>query len=257
VKIAVCVKEVPDATAARRIDPATKRLDRGGEQTLNPFDTHAIEEALRLKEGPAGADSEVSVVCMGRDGAMRSLHKALSLGADKAVLVTDPSLAGADINLTAKVLAAALQREQYDLVLLGQQAADSESYVMAAAVADHLKRPLVTQAAEVTLQDGSVRVKRQTEAGYDIIEAPLPAVLSVSDAINEPRYPSLKAIMGAKRKPQETVSAADLGVSGEPRTEVLELSSPPAKAGGTKIEDEGGASAEQIVAFLVERKVIS
>jgi electron transfer flavoprotein beta subunit len=257
VKIAVCVKEVPDATAARRIDPATKRLDRSGEQTLNPFDSHAIEEALRLKEGPAGADSEVSVVCMGRDGAMRSLHKALSLGADKAVLVTDPSLAGADINLTAKVLAAALQRDQYDLVLLGQQAADSESYVMAAAVADHLKRPLVTQAAEVTLQDGSVRVKRQTEAGYDIIEAPLPAVLSVSDAINEPRYPSLKAIMGAKRKPQETVSAADLGVSGEPRTEVLELSSPPAKAGGTRIEDEGGASAEQIVAFLVERKVIS
>ncbi len=256
-KIAVCVKEVPDATAARRLDPATKRLDRGGEQTLNPFDTHAIEEALRLKEGPAGADSEVSVVCMGREGAMRSLHKALSLGADKAVLVTDPSLAGADINLTAKVLAAALKREQYDLVLLGQQAADSESYVMAAAVADHLQRPLVTQAAEVTLQDGSVRVKRQTEAGYDIIEAPLPAVLSVSDAINEPRYPSLKAIMGAKRKPQETLSAADLGVSGEPRTEVLELSSPPAKAGGTKIEDEGGASAEQIVAFLVERKVIS
>jgi electron transfer flavoprotein beta subunit len=257
VKIAVCVKEVPDATAARRLDPATKRLDRGGEQALNPFDTHAIEEALRLKEGPAGADSEVSVVCMGRDGAMRSLHKALSLGADKAVLVTDESLAGADINLTAKVLAAALQREQYDLVLLGQQAADSESYVMAAAVADHLRRPLVTQAAEVTLQDGSVRVKRQTEAGYDIIEAPLPAVLSVSDAINEPRYPSLKAIMGAKRKPQETVSAADLGVSGEARTEVLELSSPPAKAGGTRIEDEGGASAEQIVAFLVERKVIS
>ena len=256
-KIAVCVKEVPDATAARRLDPATKRLDRGGEQTLNPFDTHAIEEALRLKEGPAGADSEVSVVCMGREGAMRSLHKALSLGADKAVLVTDPSLAGADINLTAKVLAAALKREPYDLVLLGQQAADSESYVMAAAVADHLQRPLVTQAAEVTLQDGSVRVKRQTEAGYDIIEAPLPAVLSVSDAINEPRYPSLKAIMGAKRKPQETLSAADLGVSGEPRTEVLELSSPPAKAGGTKIEDEGGASAEQIVAFLVERKVIS
>jgi electron transfer flavoprotein beta subunit len=257
VKIAVCVKEVPDATAARRLDPATKRLDRGGEQTLNPFDTHAIEEALRLKEGPAGADSEVSVVCMGREGAMRSLHKALSLGADKAVLVSDPSLAGADINLTARVLAAALQREQYDLVLLGQQAADSESYVMAAAVADHLQRPLVTQAAEVTLQDGSVRVKRQTEAGYDVIEAPLPAVLSVSDAINEPRYPSLKAIMGAKRKPQETLSAADLGVSGEPRTEVLELSSPPAKAGGTRIEDEGGASAEQIVAFLVERKVIS
>jgi len=257
VKIAVCVKEVPDATAARRIDPATKRLDRAGEQTLNPFDSHAIEEALRLKEGPAGPDTAVSAGCMGRDGAMRSLHKALSLGADRALLVTDPSLAGADINLTAKVLAAALGREQYDLVLLGQQAADSESYVMGAAVADHLRRPLVTQVAELTLDGDRVRVKRQTEAGYDIIEAPLPAVLSVSDAINEPRYPSLKAIMGAKRKPQETLSAADLGVSGEPRTEVLELSSPPAKAGGQRIEDEGGASAEDILAFLVERKVVS
>jgi electron transfer flavoprotein beta subunit len=257
VKIAVCVKEVPDATAARRIDPSTKRLDRSGEQTLNPFDAHAIEEALRLKEGPAGADSELTVVCLGREGALRSLHKALSLGADKAVLVSDEAYAGADINLTAKVLAAALGREPYDLVLLGQQAGDSESYVMAAAVADHLRRPLVTQVAELTLDGGKLRAKRQTEAGYDVIEAPLPAVLSVSDAINEPRYPSLKAIMGARRKPQETLSAADVGISDGPRTEVLDLSSPPQKQGGTRIEDDGGSAAEQIVAFLVERKVLS
>jgi electron transfer flavoprotein beta subunit len=256
VKIAVCVKEVPDATAARRIDPATRRLDRSGERTLNPFDAHAVEEALRLKEGPAGSDSEIVVICMGPETALRTLGKALSLGADRAVLITDPALAGADISLTAKVLAAALAREAPDLVLLGQQAADSESYVMAAAVADRLQRPLVTQVARLTLEGTSIRAKRQTESGYDVIEAPLPAVVSVADSINDPRYPSLKAIMGAKKKPQETLSASDLGISDSSRTEVLELSSPPAKVGGTRLEDEGGSSAEQIVEFLVERKVI-
>jgi electron transfer flavoprotein beta subunit len=256
VKIAVCVKEVPDATAARRIDPATRRLDRSGERTLNPFDAHAVEEALRLKEGPAGADSEIVVICMGPETALRTLGKALSLGADRALLITDPSLVGADIWLTAKVLAAALEREAPDLVLLGQQAADSESYVMAAAVADRLRRPLVTQVAKLTLDGATIRAKRQTESGYDVIEAPLPAVVSVADSINDPRYPSLKAIMGAKKKPQETLSAADLGISEGSRTEVLELSSPPAKAGGMRLEDEGGSSAEQIVEFLVERKVI-
>jgi electron transfer flavoprotein beta subunit len=257
VKIAVCVKEVPDATAARRIEGSTRRLDRSGERTLNPFDAHAVEEALRLKEGPAGADSEVVVLSMGPEGALRTLGKALSLGADRAVLVTDPSLAGADIWLTAKTLAAALERESPDLVLLGQQAADSDSYVMAAAIADRLRRPLVTQVANLQLEGGTVRAKRQTEEGYDVIEAPLPAVVSVADSINEPRYPSLKAITAAKRKPQETLSAADLGISGAPRTEVLELSTPPKKEGGTRIEDEGGSSAEQIVAFLVERKVLA
>jgi electron transfer flavoprotein beta subunit len=257
VKIAVCVKEVLDATAGKRIDPQTKRLDRSGEQTLNPYDAHAIEEALRLKEGPAGADSEITVVCMGRESATRSLHKALSLGADRAVLISDPAFEGADINVTARVLAAALQRGEYDLVLLGQQAADSDSYVMAAAVADHLQRPLVTQVAQLTLDKAGIRAKRQSETGYDVIEAPLPAVLSVSDAINEPRYPSLKAIMGAKKKPQERLTAADLGLAAEVRTEVLELSPPPAKEGGRRIEDEGGNSAEAIVEFLVERKVLA
>ena len=254
--IAVCVKEVPDATAARRIDPATRRLDRSGERTLNPFDAHAVEEALRLKEGPAGADTEVVVLCMGPETAMRTLGKALSLGADRAVLISDDALAGADIWLTARVLAAALEREHYDLVLLGQQAADSESYVMAASVADRLRRPLVTQVAQLTLEGAVIRAKRQTESGYDVIEAPLPAVVSVADSINDPRYPSLKSIMGAKKKPQETLTAADLEISDAPRTEVLALSSPPAKEGGRRLEDEGGSSAEAIVEFLVERKIL-
>jgi electron transfer flavoprotein beta subunit len=240
----------------RRIDPEALRLDRSGERTLNPFDAHAVEEALRLKEGPAGADSDVVVLSMGPPTALRTLGKALALGADRAVLVSDDALAGADIWLTAKVLASALEREEPDLVLFGQQAADSESYVMAAAVADRLQRPLVTQVAELTLEGGVIRAKRQTEEGYDVIEAPLPAVVSVADSINDPRYPSLKAIMGAKKKPQQTLAAADLGVSESSRTQVLALSAPPAKAGGVKIEDEAGSSVDQIVAFLVERKLI-
>ena len=252
----MCVKEVPDATAVRRVDPGSLRLDRSGERTLNPFDAHAVEEALRLREGPAGADSEVVVVSMGPQTALRTLGKALALGADRAVLVSDEVLVGADIWLTARVLAAALEREAADLVLFGQQAADSESYVMAAAVADRLRRPLVTQVAELTLEAGVIRAKRQTEEGYDVIEAPLPAVVSVADSINDPRYPSLKAIMGAKKKPQETLSAADLGVSESPRTQVLAVSVPPAKAGGVRIEDEGGSSVDEIVAFLAERKLI-
>ena len=252
----MCVKEVPDATGVRRVDPGSLRLDRSGERTLNPFDAHAVEEALRLREGRAGAESEVVVVSMGPQTALRTLGKALALGADRAVLVSDEALAGADIWLTAKVLAAALEREAADLIVFGQQAADSESYVMAAAVADRLRRPLVTQVAELTLEGQTIRAKRQTEEGYDVIEAPLPAVVSVADSINDPRYPSLKAIMGAKKKPQETLSAADLGVSGSPRTQVLALSAPPAKAGGVRIEDEGGSSVDEIVAFLAERKLI-
>ena len=255
-KIAVCVKEVPDATAPKRIDPGTKRLDRSGEKTINPYDSHALEEAVRLKEGAAGADSLITALCMGPEGALRTLHKALSLGADEALLVSDPALEGADIAVTARVLAAAAKHLGADLVLLGQQASDSDSYVMAAAVAEHLQRPLVTQVARLELAGDGIRAKRQSETGYDVVEAPLPAVISVSDAINEPRYASLKAIMGARKKPQTTLSLADLGIEAASGTEVLDLTPPAAKEGGRRIEDEGGSSAEEIVAFLLERKAI-
>jgi electron transfer flavoprotein beta subunit len=255
-KIAVCVKEVPDATAPKRIDPGTNRLDRSGEKTMNPYDAHALEEAVRLKEGAAGADSQITALCMGPEGALRTLHKALSLGADEALLVTDPALAGADIAATARVLAAAAKHLGAELVLLGQQASDSDSYVMAAAVAEHLQWPLVTQVARLELTSNGVQAKRQSETGYDVIEAPLPVVISVSDAINEPRYASLKAIMGARKKPQHQLALADLDVAAGTGTEVLALTPPPAKEGGRRIEDEGGNSAEEIVAFLVERKAI-
>jgi electron transfer flavoprotein beta subunit len=258
-KIAVCVKQVPEANAPKRIDPRTKRLDRSGEGALNAFDVHAVEEALRIKE--ASGEGEVVLVCVGPERAMEVLRKALAMGADRALLVSDDAAAGSDLVATSRLLAAALERESADLVLFGQQASDSDGAVLWAAVADLLRRPLVSQAADLTIAEGRVRAKRQTEFGYDVIGAPLPAVVAVSDAINEPRYPSLKGIMSAKRKPQETMSAADLGLEPEQvgeagsKTEVLALSDPPARGPSRKIEDDGTA-AEKIVEFLAERRLV-
>src|SRR3954452_14585235 len=226
-KIAVCVKQVPDAAATRRIDASTKRLDRSGEGALNPFDANAVEEGLRLKE--AAGDGEVVLVSLGPEKALDALRKGLAMGADRAVLVSDEGAAGSDLVATSYALAKALERESVDLVLFGQQASDSDGAVLWAAVAERLRRPMISQVAELTLEGGKVRGKRQTEFGYDVIDAPLPAVVAVSDAINEPRYPSLKGIMGAKKKPQEQLSLADLGVepgrAGEAgsRTTVLAL----------------------------------
>jgi electron transfer flavoprotein beta subunit len=251
-KIAVCVKQVPEGS--RRIDPETKRLDRSGEGALNPFDANAVEEALRLKD--AGGEGEIVLVSLGPAKAQDALRKALAMGADRAVLVADDGAAGADLVATSAALAKALEREGADLILFGQQANDSDGAVLWAAVADRLRVPVVSQAAEITHADGKLTVKRQTEFGYDVIEAPAPAVIAVSDAINEPRYPSLKGIMGAKSKPQETVSLADLGVAGmESRTEVYALNDPPARGDSKKIEDDGNA-AQAIVDFLAEKRLV-
>ncbi len=259
VRIAVCVKQVPDAAAPKRIDPQSKRLDRSVEGALNAFDVHAVEEAITIKE--ATGDGEVVLVSLGPEKAIESLRRALAMGADRAVLVSDEAAAGSDLVATSYVLAKALEREGADLILFGQQSSDSDGAVLWAAVADRLGRPVISQAAEVTLADGKVRAKRQTEFGYDVIEAPLPAVVAVSDAINEPRYPSLKGIMGAKKKPQETLTAAELGVEpdrlGEAgsRTEVYALAEPPARGDSQKIEDDGTA-AEKIADFLAEKKLL-
>jgi len=255
-KIAVCVKHVPEGLA--RVDPASKRLDRSGEGALNRFDANAVEEALRIK---GDGDTEVVVVSMGPEKAADSLRKALAMGADRAVLVSDEAAEGSDLVATSRVLAKALEREAPDLVLFGQQASDGDGAVLWAAVAERLRLPVVSQAAELTLAGGSLRVKRQNEFGYDVIEAPLPAVVAVSDAINEPRYPSLKGIMGAKKKPQDVFSLADIGVgageAGEAgsRTEVLALADPPARGGARKIEDDGNA-AQAILDFLAEKRLI-
>src|SRR5215216_77794 len=182
-KIAVCVKQVPEA-AHRRIDPSSKRLDRSGEGALNSFDANAVEEALRLKESTG--EGEVVLVSLGPVKAQDALRKALAMGADRAVLISDDAAAGSDLIATSYALAKVLERENPDLVLFGQQAADSDGAVLWAAVADRLRRPVISQAAELTHTDSKLRVKRQTEFGYDVIEAPLPAVVAVSDAINVP-----------------------------------------------------------------------
>ena len=240
-KIAVCVKQVPDATVHKRIDPSTRRLDRSGEGALNPTDLNAVEEALRIKEAEGG---EVVLVSLGPEKAVDSLRKALAMGADRSVLVSDEAASGSDLLGTSAILAAVLEREQPDLVLFGQASNDGDGAVLWAAVAERLRRPVLSQAASLSFADGKVAGKRQTEHGYDTISSPLPAVVAVSDAINEPRYPSLKGIMGAKSKPQETLTVADLGldptrVGAEgAKTTVLELGSPPTRGDQVTIEED-------------------
>ena len=258
-KIAVCVKEVPDAGPNRRIDPGTKRMDRSGDRSLNQYDLHAIEQGLRLKE--AAGDGEVVLVSMGAGRALDSIRKGLGMGADRAVLVSDEAAAGSDLVATTNVLAAALEAESPDVILFGQQATDGDGAVLWAAVADRLKMPVISQISELEVADGHATAKRQTEFGYDKIRAPLPVVLAVADSLNEPRYPSLKGIMGAKKKPQEVKALADVGIepdrAGEAgsRTSVAALSPPPSRGDTIKIEDEGDA-AQKILDFLVERKLV-
>ena len=250
-KIAVCVKQVPEGT--KRIDRATMRLDRSGEGALNAFDAHAVEEALRVKD--AAGDGEVVLVSMGPAKAADALRKALAMGADRSVLVTDDAAAGADLVGTSRVLAAVLEREQADLVLFGQQAArrrrrravvgrrraTASPGDLAGRRAHRRRRQGARQAAD------RVRLRRDRGAAAGGV--------AVSDAINEPRYPSLKGIMGAKSKPQETLTLADLGVEAGAKTEVLALSDPPPRGDTTKIEDDGSAAA-QIVDFLAEKRLL-
>jgi electron transfer flavoprotein beta subunit len=252
-KIAVCVKAVPDAAAGRRLDPTTNRLDRSVELAISDFDTYAVEEGLKLRD--AAGEGEVVVVSMGPERAMDALRKALAMGADRAVLITDSALEGADLLGTAKALGGALEQEGPDLVLFGQQSADGGGAVLWAAVAERLRRPVISQVSELTAEGGSVTGKRQTEFGYDVIRAPLPAVVAVSDAINTPRYPSLKGIMGAKKKPQETLSAGEVGGAGDAGTTVVALTPPPARGESRKIDDDGSA-AEKIVEFLAEKRLV-
>ena len=254
-KIVVCVKAVPDAAGGRRLEEATKRLDRSGELVLSDFDSHAVEEALRVRE--ASGEGEVVVVSLGPERAADAVRKTLAMGADRSVLVTDDAFAGADLVVTARALAGVLERERADLVLFGQQSADGDGACLWAAVGELLRRPVISQVSELEVGPDAVTGKRQTEFGYERVRAPLPAVVAVSDAINEPRYPSLKGIMGAKSKPQEALAAADVGGAGESRTVVLALAAPPARGESRRVEDgSAGDAAEAIVAFLAEKRVL-
>ena len=261
-KIAVCVKHVPDGRV--RLDPGTKRIDRSGDGALNKVDTNALEEALRIKDktgGEGDGGTEVVLVCFGPLGATESLLTGLALGADRAVLVSDPSAAGSDLLATSKALARALAREEADLVLFGQQSSDGGGSLLWSAVAERLGRGAVSQAAEVVLGEDSVRVTRQSESADDVIDVALPAVVGVSDSINQPRYASLRGKMGAKKKPLEVLSVGDLGLAPDEvgdagsKTTVLGLGPPPPRGSSTLLEDQGTA-AQAIVDFLVDKELL-
>jgi electron transfer flavoprotein beta subunit len=263
-KICVLVKEVPDAAVEKRMDPNTKRLDRSGEKNLNPFDTHAIEAAMQIKEGGAVDVEEIVAVTMGPESAVRALHKAVSLGADRSVHLSDEALAGSDVNATGYALSQVLKDENPDLVLLGQQSDDGECYTIGAVVADYVHMPSLTQVIKIDVEGNALRCERQAEYGYDTVQVELPAVISVGDAINEPRYPSLKAIMGAKKKPLDSKSTGDVGIEtarvGQDgsRTAVLAINPPPAKEAGEIIEDEDtDETVQKIVSGLEERKLLA
>jgi electron transfer flavoprotein beta subunit len=262
VKICVLVKEVPDAAVSKRLG-SNGRIDRSGEKNLNPYDTHAIEEAVRIKEAGNVTVDEVVAVSMGPDSAERAIRKAISLGVDRAIHLSDEALAGSDVAGTGYALAKALEKESPDLVLLGQQSDDGECYTIGAVVADYLGMPSLTQVIKMDVSEGTLTCERQAEYGYDTVEIQTPAVISVGDAINEPRYPSLKAIMGAKKKPVDKVGIGDVGMEA-PRVGAdgarcvwTSEKAPPQKAGGQIIEDEDtNETVEKIVAWLDERKLI-
>jgi electron transfer flavoprotein beta subunit len=256
--IVVCVKQVVDTEAEKKLDPSTWCLDRSVNCILNPYDEYAVEEALRIKEAVGGA---VTVLCMGPDGATDAVRKALAMGADGAVLVSDPALAGSDALGTAYVLAEALRTLEWDMVLFGSRSTDGETGCVPAAVAELIGAPLLSSLSKVEVDGATLRVHRETDEGYVAYDCPTPAVLSVVKGINEPRYPSMKGIMTAKKKLIDARDAASLGLDASwlglsgAKTRVLSASVPPPRAAGVKVEDDG-SGAQRIADFLASAKLV-
>lgn len=258
--IVVCIKQVPATTAEKRYT-ADLRLDRQSAETvINPLDEYAIEQALRLQE--AGTVESVSYLSMGPEPAAEALRRAMAMGGDAAYLVTDDALAGADQWATARVLAAALDRLAPEVALMGMASDDARGSLVPGAVAAMRGLPLLSYGAELMLTDASARIRRLSPSGFDILEAPLPVVASVTDQVGEPRYASLKGIMAAKRKPLETWSLSDLGLSvedlhGAALTRVVEARPPEAKPPTERIENVGAdEAATKIADWLAARKLI-
>lgn len=259
-KIVVCIKQVPATTAEKRYT-ADLRLDRASaESVINPLDEYAIEQALRLAE--SGAVENVAYLSMGPESAAEALRRALAMGGDEAYLVTDAALAGADEWATATVLAAALDKLAPDVALMGMASDDARGSLVPGAVAAKRGLPLLSYGAELTLADGSARIRRLSATGYDVIEAPLPVVATVTDQVGEPRYASLKGIMAAKRKPLETWSLSELGVDpgtlrGAALTRVVEARPPEAKPPTERVENvSADEAAAKIADWLAARKLI-
>jgi electron transfer flavoprotein beta subunit len=257
--IVVLVKQVPDSGSERKLDAADNTVARASaDNVINEMDEYAIEEALTIKEAQGG---EVTVLTVGPDSATDSIRKALSMGADKAVHVSDEAIHGSDAVQISSVLAAALQQLEYDLVICGAEATDSQMSVMPALLAERLGIPQLSGARKVTIEGSTAKVERQTDGGFWALEASLPAIVSTWDTINEPRYPSFKGIMAAKKKPVVTKSLADLGIDpstvglAAATTQVLDFAGRPPKGEGVKVTDEGDG-AEKFVGFLAGQKIV-
>jgi electron transfer flavoprotein beta subunit len=256
-KIVVLVKQVPDSGAERRLSDADHTVDRASADSLiNEMDDYAIEEALRLREAHGG---EVTILTMGPERAAESIRKALSMGPDGAVHVRDDALAGSCAVVTSRVLAAALRTLEPDLVLCGAESTDGRMQAMPHMLAERLGIAALTGARKLTVDGEALTIERQTDEGYEVVTATAPAVVSVWDTINEPRYPSFKGIMAAKKKPVSVRSLADLGIdpaevgaAGATSAVVAHHQRPPRSA-GRKIVDEGEAGTA-LVEFLVSEK---
>jgi electron transfer flavoprotein beta subunit len=258
-KIVVLVKQVPDSGADRTLRTDDNTVDRASaNNVINEMDEYAIEEALRIREAHG---AEVTLLTMGPERAAESIRKALSMGPDKAVHVTDEALHGSCALSTSAVLAAALRQLEPDLVICGAESTDARGQVLPHMLAERLGVAALTGARKVTVDGSALTIERQTEEGYEVVTAATPAIVSVWDTINEPRYPSFKGIMEAKKKPVSTFSLADLGI--EPSmvgaagasSAVVEHSKRPARSGGVKVTDNGDGGT-QLVEFLATEKFV-
>ena len=258
--VVVCVKQIPDPAIPGELDPSTHALKREGKLILDESDSYGVEMALQLVDKAGGG--EVTLVSMAPNNEVSGLRTALAMGAAKAILISDPALAGSDSLSTAKVLAKAIERAgEVDLVLAATESTDGYTGTTPPQIAELLGWPSLTFAKHVEIGDGKATIQRQTEAGYDVVEASLPAVISVTAGVVEPRYPSFKGIMAAKNKPVDAVTAADLGLAADAvgwagsRQQITQVAAAPAREAGEKIEDDGEAY-ERVVQFLEQLKVI-
>ncbi len=257
--VVVCTKQIPDPAAPGSLDPATHNLVREGKLILDDSDAYGVEMALQLAEQAGGG--EVTLVSMAPNAETSGLRTALAMGAAKAILISDESLAGSDALSTAKVLAKAIERANPDLVIAATESTDGYTGTMPVQLAELLGLPAVTFAKKVSISDGTVHVQRQTEVGFDEVECPLPAVVTVTAGVVEPRYPSFKGIMAAKSKPLEQLTVSDLGLAPDAvggtgaRQEVTDVAAAEERKGGEIVVDEGDGH-ERIVAFLEQLKLV-
>jgi electron transfer flavoprotein beta subunit len=251
--VVVCVKQIPDPAAPQSLEPGSHTLDRSGKLILDDSDAYGVEMALQLAEQAGGG--EVTLVSMAPNGETSGLRTALAMGAAKAILVSDDALKGADALTTAKILAAAIQRAGADLVLAATESSDGYTGTTPVQVAEILGLPSITFAKAVSVDGSTVKVDRQTEAGYDEVTAPLPALVTVTAGVVEPRYPSFKGIMAAKSKPVEILTLSDLGLANDGGQEITMVEDAEARSAGEIVVDEGDG-AQRIVAFLEQLKIV-